>query len=77
MNIQEIENAEYEANAAYDYIHEAYAATAERPTGSDEESYYTPEEFAAIERAALERKAAFVGPPEPWAADGDPDYIPF
>lgn len=69
MNIQQIENDDYEANAPYDYVREAYAGLCESPAALAYEMEECAREWEA-------EQAAFIGPRLP-APVYDNDTIPF
>ena len=67
--IQQIENDDYEANARYDYITEAYAGMQEDPATLAAEMEECAREWEA-------EQAAFIGPCQPRPVY-DNDEIPF
>ncbi len=69
MTFQDQEDRDYELNAAYDYMHEAFG-------GECESIDSLLSEAIDCAREAAEEAAAFIGPRRPVVVDAD-DCIPF
>lgn len=84
FNTQAQEDAEYELNARYDYVREAYAATALDPYEEGYSDYLfhceadgvAPLEFAAWKAGLRQPRAAGVAQLGSWSTDSF-DEVPF